>query len=60
MDSSGSVGNSCAQHPTCCAFVVAPDDKIYSCLCVPEDSAECEGMRANPETYPPTSKCPPS
>jgi hypothetical protein len=45
-------------RPTCCVRV-ENDASVNTCVCYPEDSAECTGVKSDPATYPPVSECPP-
>lgn len=53
------LGDSCTKpHPPCCTYVTM-NGKVVACVCVPADSAQCNGMKSDPTTYPSASKCPP-
>jgi hypothetical protein len=53
------LGDGCTKpHPTCCTFVTM-NDKIVACVCAPEGSAQCTGMKADSAGYPSVAKCPP-
>jgi hypothetical protein len=45
-------------RPTCCV-TVKNDSSVNACVCYPEGSTECMGVKQSPSTYPPVSECPP-
>jgi hypothetical protein len=56
---SAGLGDSCTKpRPTCCTFVTM-NGKAVACVCAPEGSAQCTGMKADSSTYPSVAKCPP-
>ena len=52
-------GDTCEKPiPTCCVSV-KNDAAVNTCVCYPEGSTECTGVKGNPSVYPPVSGCPP-
>jgi hypothetical protein len=53
------LGDGCAKpRPTCCTLVTM-SAKVVGCVCAPPDSAQCDGMKADPANFPSVSQCPP-